>query len=71
MIFKILAFVAAAIPVVLFIRAMFFRRPTRINERFAEFKKQANWAVSILLALIAFVVVIALIKLVWTWWTPL
>jgi len=71
MIFKIMAFIAAAIPIVLFIRAIFSRRPTRINESLKEFKKQANWAVTILLCLIGFIVVIALGKLVWTWWTPL
>ena len=42
MIFKIIAFIAAAIPIVLFIRAIFFKRSTRINESVKEFKKQAN-----------------------------
>jgi len=42
MIFKIIAFVAAAIPIFLFVRSIFFRRPTRINEGFKEFKKQSD-----------------------------
>jgi NADH:ubiquinone oxidoreductase subunit 6 (subunit J) len=71
MIFKILAFIAAAVPVFLFIRSMFFRKSTRVNEGLKEFKKQANLAVSIFLYLIAFIVVVALGKLIWTWWTPL
>jgi NADH:ubiquinone oxidoreductase subunit 6 (subunit J) len=71
MIFKIIAFVAAAVPIYLFVRSMFFRRPTRVNEGFKEFKKQANSAVTIFLVLIACIVVVALGKLVWTWWTPL
>jgi len=69
MILKIIGFVAAAIPLFLFLRAMFNRRPTRINEGLTEFKKQANLAVSIFLFLIGCVVVFALGKLAWTWWT--
>ena len=69
MILKVIAFVAAAIPLFLFLRAMFNRRPTRINEGLKEFKKQANLAVSIFLFLIGCVVVFALGKLAWTWWT--
>ena len=71
MIFKIIAFIAAAIPIILFVRAMFFRRPTKVSEGFQEFKKQANLAVTIFLYLIAIIVAIALGKLLWTWWAPL
>jgi len=69
MILKIIAFVAAAIPLFLFIRATFGQRPTRINEGLKEFKKQANLAVSIFLFLIGCLVVFAIGKLAWTWWT--
>jgi Na+/H+-dicarboxylate symporter len=71
MIFKIIAFVAVAIPIFLFVRSVFFRRTTRINEGLKEFKKQANLAVSIFLLLIGCVVVFAAGKLVWTWWMSL
>jgi hypothetical protein len=71
MIFKIIAFIAAAIPIFLFIRSIFFRRSTRINDSLKEFKKQGNLAVSIFLVLIGCVVVFAAGKLVWTWWTAL
>jgi hypothetical protein len=67
MIFKIMAFVAAAIPIFLFVRSIFFRRPTRLNERFKEFKKQSDLAVSIFLVLIGCVVIFAVGKLVWAW----
>jgi hypothetical protein len=67
MIFKILAFVAAAIPIFLFVRSIFFRRPTRPNERFKEFKKQSDLAVSIFLLLIGCVVIFAVGRLVWAW----
>ena len=59
MIFKIIAFLAAAIPIFLFVRSIFFPRTTRINEGLREFKKQANLAVSIFLFLIVCVVVFA------------
>jgi len=68
MLFKIIAFIAAAVPIVLFVRAMFFRRPTRLSANFQEFKKQANFAVSALLFLIACVVAAGIGKLAWTWW---
>jgi hypothetical protein len=67
MIFKIIAFLAAAIPIFLFVRSIFFTRTTRINEGLREFKKQANLAVSIFLFLIVCVVVFAAGKLAWTW----
>ena len=71
MIFKIMAFLAAAIPIFLFVRSMFFRRSTRLNEGLKDFKKQANLAVSIFLFLIGCVVVFAAGKLAWTWWSLL
>ena len=71
MIFKIIAFLAAAIPIFLFVRSVFFRRAVRVNESFREFKKQANLAVSIFLFLIVCVVVFAAGKLAWTWWSSL
>jgi hypothetical protein len=67
MIFKIIAFVAVAIPIFLFIRSIFFRRPTRLNEGFKEFKKQSDLAVSIFLFLIGCAVIFAVGKLVWAW----
>ena len=67
MIFKIIAFVAAAIPIFLFVRSIFVRRPTRINEGFKEFKKRSDLAVSIFLLLIGCVVIFAVGKLIWAW----
>jgi hypothetical protein len=51
----------------LFVRSIFFRRSTRLNERFKEFKKQSDVAVLIFLFLIACVVIVAVAKLVWAW----
>jgi phosphate/sulfate permease len=70
MILKLIAFVAAAIPIFLFLRS-FWRPPTRINDGLKEFKKQVNLAVSIFLFLIACLVAFAFAKLAWTWWSSL
>ena len=50
-----------------FVRSIFFRRPTRLNEGFKEFKKHSDLAVSIFLFLIGCVVIFAAGKLVWAW----
>ena len=71
MILKIVAFVVAAIPVFLFVRSVFFRRTTRLNEGVKEFKKQANLAVTIFLVIIGCAVAFAAGKLIWTWWSSL
>ena len=71
MLFKIMAFVVAVVPIFLFVRSVFFRRTTRINEGLKDFKKQANLAVSIFLFLIGCAVVVTVGKLAWTWWAPI
>jgi hypothetical protein len=68
MLFKIIAFIAASIPLVLFLRSIFFRRPTRFSGAMREFKQQLDFAVSIFLGLIGCVVVFAIARLIWTWW---
>jgi hypothetical protein len=69
MLFKFIAFVAAAIPVVLFLRSVFFRRPTRWSAGLREFKQQLDSAVSIFVVVIGLVVAFALARLAWAWWT--
>ena len=68
---KFIAFIAALVPVILFVRAMFFRRSTRFGERMKEYKKQLDVAVWIFLGLIGCVMAFAAGKLMWTWWTSL
>jgi hypothetical protein len=71
MLFKIMAFVVAAVPIFLFLRSVFFRRTTRASEGLKDFKKQADLAVSIFLILIACAVIVTVGKLAWTWWAPI
>jgi hypothetical protein len=68
MLFKIIAFIAAAVPVVLFLRSMFFQRPTRFSARLKEFKKEVDFAIWVFLGLVGCTVVFALGRLVWAWW---
>ena len=68
MIFKILTFIAAAVPIYLFVRAIFFRPSTRTNETLKQVKKQVDLAVTIFLVLIGCVVVVMAGELLWTWW---
>jgi hypothetical protein len=71
MFLKIIAFISAAIPLILFLRAMLGNRKTKLGAAFADFKKQIDLAIYIFLGIIAAIVIIALGKLAWTWWTQL
>lgn len=71
MLLKFIAFLAAAIPIFLFVRGTFFRRPTRFSEGIKEFKKQIDLAVWIFLGLVGCLVAFAAGKLAWTWWSAL
>jgi hypothetical protein len=68
MLFKFIAFIAAAIPLILFVRSVFFRRPTKLGAGLKEFKKQLDLAISIFLGLVGCVVVFAIGRLIWAWW---
>jgi hypothetical protein len=71
MLLKLIAFASAAIPVILFLRSILFRRPTKLGEGLREFKKQVDLAISIILGVVGCVMIFALGKLAWTWWTSL
>lgn len=68
MILKIIAFIAAAIPLYLFVRSIFFKRPTRMSQAVKEFKTQLDRGIWIFLGLVGCVVAFGLGKLAWTWW---
>jgi hypothetical protein len=71
MLIKIIALISAAIPLILFLRAVFGGRQTKLGQALREFKKQIDVAIYLFLGLIGCVVVFGLGKLVWTWWTTL
>jgi hypothetical protein len=69
MLFKIIAFIAAALPIILFLRSVLFRRPTRFSAALKEFKKEVDFAITVFLVLVGITVAYALGKLLWVWWT--
>ena len=71
MFLKLIALLAAAIPLILFLRAIFARRPSKLGAAMREFKKQIDLAIYIFLGLIGCVVAFGIGKLAWTWWTTL
>jgi multisubunit Na+/H+ antiporter MnhB subunit len=71
MLFKIIAFLAAAVPIVLFVRSVVLRRPSRMREGMREFRRQTDVALWACIGLIGCVVAFALGKLLWAWWTSL
>ncbi len=71
MLLKLIALASAAIPLILFLRAMLGRRQTRFGSALREAKKQIDLAIYIFIAIIGCLVAFAAGKLVWTWWTAL
>ena len=71
MLLKLIALAAAAIPVILFLRTVLFRRPSKFGATVREFKKQVDLAIYIFLGIVGCIVVFALGKIAWTWWTTL
>lgn len=71
MLLKLIALASAAIPLVLFLRAIFVRRPSRFGAALREAKKQVDLAIYIFLGIIGCVVAFALGKMAWAWWTAM
>jgi multisubunit Na+/H+ antiporter MnhB subunit len=71
MILKFIALISAAIPVILFLRAVFGKRPSKLGAAWREAKKQIDLAIYIFIGIIGAIVAFALGKLAWTWWTAM
>jgi O-antigen/teichoic acid export membrane protein len=71
MFLKIIAFAAAVIPVILFLRAIFMRRPSKLGAAMREAKKQIDLGIYIFLGIIGCIVAFAAGKVAWTWWMSL
>jgi len=67
---KLIAILSAAIPLILFVRAMFGARPTKLGAAWREAKKQIDLGITIFLVIIGCVFVFAAAKLIWAWWAP-
>ena len=71
MLLKLIALASAAIPLILFLRAVFGGRPTKFGGAWREAKKQIDLAIYIFIGIIGCVIAYAVIKLGWAWWTSL
>ena len=69
MLIKLIAFAAAIIPAILFLRAIFVRRPSKLGVAMREAKKQVDVAIYIFIGLIGCLVAFAAGKLAWSRWT--
>jgi ethanolamine transporter EutH len=69
MLLKILALAVAAIPVLLFVRSVLFRRPTRMSQGFQQFKRQVDVFVWLFIATVGVIAVVTLARMAWTWWS--
>ena len=69
MLLKLIALLAAAIPLILFLRAMLGRRPTKLGGAVREAKKQIDLAIYIFIGIVGVIVAFAAGKLAWAWWS--
>jgi hypothetical protein len=71
MLLKLIALACAAIPAILFLRALFGRRPSRLGSALAEAKKQIDVAIYLFIGIMACFIAFGLGKLAWVWWNAL
>jgi hypothetical protein len=71
MLLKIIALLSAAIPLVLFVRAMMGTRPNKFGAAWREAKKQIDLGIYIFLGVIGCIVAFAAGKFAWAWWTAM
>ena len=69
MLLKLLALAVAVIPVLLFVRSMMFRRPTRTSQGFQQFKRQFDVFIWLFIATVGAIVAVTAARLAWTWWS--
>ena len=67
MLFKLIAFLGAALPVFLFIRTVLLRRSTRTAASLKEFKRQLDYVTTVFLVAVGCVLAYAVAEIVWSW----
>ena len=66
--FKLIAILVAAIPVVLLLRAVFFRHSKVMQKAFADFNKQVDYLSWAILFFVGCGIAYSLGALVWSFW---
>jgi hypothetical protein len=67
MILKLIAFIAAVAPILLFLRQFLPRRRPKTEAKLKTFKRQLDIGVNVFLVLVACVMAWALVEVIWTW----
>ncbi|TMJ01532.1 MAG: hypothetical protein E6G97_15675 [Alphaproteobacteria bacterium] len=71
MFLKLIALAAAAIPAILFLRAILGRRPSKLGGALREAKKQFDLAIYIFIGIIGAIIAFAAARLAWGWWAAM
>jgi hypothetical protein len=69
MLLKLLALAVTVIPVLLFVRRVLFRRPSRYSEGFRQFKRQIDVLVWLFIATVGAIAAVTVARMAWTWWS--
>ena len=69
MLLKLLALAVAVIPVLLFLRNVLYRRPTRSSQGFQTFKRQVDVLIWLFIATVGAVAAITIARMAWMWWS--
>jgi hypothetical protein len=67
MLLKLLAFAVAVVPVLLFLRSLLFRRPTRVSQGVSQFKRQLDLAIWIFIAAVGAITLFTVARMAWNW----
>ena len=69
MLLKLLALAVAVIPVLLFVRSVMFRRPTRYSQGVQQFKRQFDVFIWLFIATVGAIAAVTVARMAWTWWS--
>lgn len=65
---KLITFLAASIPIILFVKNLFFKRSKTMQHASAEFRKQVDYLVWGILFLVGCALVYSLGRLIYSFW---
>ena len=66
--YKLIAILVAAIPIILFLRTVFFKKSKVIQEASSAFRKQVDYLVWMILSLVAVALLYSIGTLVYSFW---
>jgi hypothetical protein len=69
MLLKLLALAVAVVPLLLFLRSVMFRRPTRVSQNVQQFKRQVDIFVWLFIGLVGVIGAVTFARMAWLWWS--